>query len=462
VQASLASGATEDSGFAPKSGKSQVKEKSNSRSTKNSRKKKQTSGMSSEQSIDRHKYTDFIVSLSVKLYVICGSSLRMTVKILRLLKECKILLMEDIPSPNSIANWVQKSGSFVYESTNGDNFAGSYAVIVDESMMVGSEKLLVTLGVEAEKLDSNSLTEGDVRVLDMSVKSAWNSAGIGEVFETVSVKMASPPLYAVSDNASTISKAVRDQGYVHVRDVGHTFGLFVQQTYEKEDDFQTFIKEVNGVKFREIMRSSAYLLPPKQRTIARFMNISGTVDWAYSMLKAYDQLNAEQQEIFSFIPQYRMLINELNDVFRVVNPVLQQLKNEGLSKESLQWSLSKTSLLRLSSWKRAMSVGNLIECYIKEEYGKLSEQNKKWHVSSDIIESLFGIYKERKSPNSMNGVTKQIFFLPLLTEMKRKIPPDTTCFKHYLEDVFLKDLDLWKTNHLSENRVVKRNKLLCA
>jgi hypothetical protein len=83
--------------------------------------------------------------------------------------------------------------------------------------------------------------------------------------------------------------------------VGHTFGLFVQKLYEKSEDFQSFIKEVNGVKFREIMRSSAYLLPPKQRTIARFMNLSTTIAWAKKLLKSFPRLNEEEQAVFQFI-----------------------------------------------------------------------------------------------------------------------------------------------------------------
>jgi transposase-like protein len=171
--------------------------------------------------------------------------------------------LESIPSPNSIKNWAQKSGYSIYEDTDSRDFPEGYAAIVDESMMVGSEKLLLTPGVPSARTKEEALSAGDVRVLNMRVKPSWNSAGTGEVFESVAEKMNGSPAYVVSDNASTIRKAVRDKGYIHIRDAGHTFGLFVQQVYEKERDFQLFMKEVSGVKFREIMRPTAYLLPPK-------------------------------------------------------------------------------------------------------------------------------------------------------------------------------------------------------
>jgi hypothetical protein len=48
------------------------------------------------------------------------------------------------------------------------------------------------------------------------------------------------------------------------------------------------------------MRPCAYLLPPKQRTIARFMNFSGVVDWASNMLRVFSQLQENEQVFFVF------------------------------------------------------------------------------------------------------------------------------------------------------------------
>jgi hypothetical protein len=370
--------------------------------------------------------------------------------------------LEEIPSYTSIANWVQKSGYAVYEERGSVDYSDNYGVIVDESMMVGSEKLLLTLGVPAVKKGTTGLSIGDVKVLDMSVDKSWDGARIGKVLEKVSSQMDSPPSYVVSDNASTIRKAVRDKGYIHLRDIGHTFGLILQQVYGKVKIFQSFIKSVTRVKFQEIMRPTAYLLPPKQRTIARFMNLSGTVQWAESMLKSLAKLNDEEKHVFSFIKKYKSIIEELAEVFQVVNPVLQQLKNEGISKESLDWALPKIQSLTASRKKRISTVGQLMEEYMTTEYNKVAGLGGKVHISSDVIESMFGYYKGRKSPNTMNGVTKQIFFLPIMTKIKSNTKVDDSCIKMYLENVFLHDLDDWRKKHLFENRTVKRRKLLSA
>ena len=58
-------------------------------------------------------------------------------------------IFEKIPGYNTIEDWVKKFGLDAYNSS-GESFEGKdYANVIDESMMIGSEKLLVTLGVPA-------------------------------------------------------------------------------------------------------------------------------------------------------------------------------------------------------------------------------------------------------------------------------------------------------------------------
>lgn len=71
---------------------------------------------------------------------------------------------------------MQKSGYVLYKEVRREDFLGDYATIVDESIMVGREKLVLTLDVPAVKDCDKSLQAGDVQVLDMSVRTSWNSA----------------------------------------------------------------------------------------------------------------------------------------------------------------------------------------------------------------------------------------------------------------------------------------------
>jgi hypothetical protein len=164
------------------------------------KKKSKVYGILSQTSIERHKYTDLIVALCVELYSKCHVSFRTVSAILHILNSIFKWGLEDIPCPNSIENWVKKSGYLIYQHPWERETDKDYAEIIDESMMLGSEKMLLTLGVEAEKKDIKALQKKDVSVLNISVASSWNSAGIKKELEKTEEKVGRAPLYVISDN----------------------------------------------------------------------------------------------------------------------------------------------------------------------------------------------------------------------------------------------------------------------
>ncbi len=104
--------------------------------------------------------------------------------------------MGKLPCYNSVANWVRKLGLSVYEE---DAPQGrKYAQIIDESIMINKEKLLVVLGVPAEHT-GKPLNHEDVTVLGMHIGSCFKRDDVKEAIEKASEKSGSSPEYGVSD-----------------------------------------------------------------------------------------------------------------------------------------------------------------------------------------------------------------------------------------------------------------------
>ena len=99
-----------------------------------------------------------------------------------------------------------------------------------------------------------------------------------------------------------MNKGVRCAGITHHHDISHSLGMYLERAYKEQPDFKEFVKLMTDSKFKYNMTKIAYLLPPNQRTIARFMNLSGWVRWASKMLGVYHKLSADEQKAFSFIP----------------------------------------------------------------------------------------------------------------------------------------------------------------
>jgi hypothetical protein len=430
----------------------------------------------SDQEIDRHKYPEHIINLIHK-FVMRGCSLRLSVEILAVVNEEFGLGLLEFPCFSSVRNWLSKLGFAVYNESLEDEYPDGYACILDESMMVGGQKLLLTLGVPASKIldkdlsnDSSveflvkkslsSLTYGDIKVLDMSVASSWNGDSIGKVLEQVASKVGKAPSYVISDNASIMNKGIRDKNFIHIEDIGHSVSLAVERVYKTDEDFINFEKETASVKSSKVMCPVAYLLPPKMRTVARFMNLFSTVNWAFCMSQVLPNLDTGVRSVFSFLQKYKDLINSLQFLFVFVNIILKRMKECGLSKETIELSFIEIGKLQSSAFRNVRLVGDGLAKLFNGYREKLpNDPRVVWHCSSDIIESLFGYYKSIKSPNKMNGVTSRIFLLPLKTKTCSHKSSEMS-FKKYLESNTLAEINQWTKKHLLPNQVVKRIKTL--
>lgn len=362
----------------------------------------------------------------------------------------------------SIKNWVEKSGYSIYNEPKEKYYGEDYAIITDESMMLGSEKLLLTLGVKAHKDNDGALSFQETEVLDISVKRSWNGEKIKGVFADIENKVKKSPCYALSDNASTISKAVKEQGYEHIRDVGHTLAMFIERKYKNNDLFVAYTKAIAGVRFRENMKPTGYLLPPKQRVIARFMNIAPIVQWSKQILKCFDKLSENERAVFSFVKDHRQIIEELNEIILVCEDISACLKNKGLSYKTIKACQKTVKSMQGSKIKGVADISECFGQYLIELKNKLPDKDAIWHVSSDIIESSFGSYKNRKSCNPLDGVTRHVLILPILTRLNTKTGIININCKNALEQNLLSDLSRWSVDNLSDSMAVKRRKILKA
>ena len=242
-----------------------------------------------------------MVALSVAFYARLSVGSRQIVEIFNILNEFMGNVFGKVPAYTTIGYWTQELGLSVYKESCSLFKDKRYALIVDESMMIGSEKLLLTLAMPAINAGS-AITEKDITIVDISIAKSWNGTSIKNVLEKVADKIGHKPEYVISDNGSTVCKAVRDAGYAHHSDISHTLGMFLERVYKKEADFQELSNNVQLARFKYNMQDVAYVQPPSQRSIARFMNMSKWINWISRMQYLYHTLRDDIKSIYAFIP----------------------------------------------------------------------------------------------------------------------------------------------------------------
>lgn len=364
-------------------------------------------------------------------------------------------ILGQIPSRNTIEDWVKKCGLDIYNSSKDFKKADDYAIIVDESMMIGSQKLLLSIGVPAQHKGS-PITQEDVVILDMAVSSSWNSDGIKDRLLAAADKISNLPKYVISDNASSMTSGITRAGLVGHRDISHSLGVFLERCYKNEEDFMTYTKSMSEAQFKHNMKKIAYLLPPRQRTVARFINLSNWVRWSQKILNIYHKLTSQERAVFAFVSSNASLIDELSEVMKCINSIEKKCKQNGLSKEVIKQSLEDIQQTLFNGNSRMRTLGETICQFLKQE-GRILENEKSAHNnSSDIIESTFGTYKLRKSSNKLYGVTSFILFMPMYSQLAFSKCQKQDSFKKHLESVRLRQIQEWAKENLTTNLVTKR------
>ena len=406
--------------------------------------------------IKRHKYDELTVKICVSLAIISGVSLRGVVAIL-LCIQAELGIFEEIPSKGSIDNWLKKVGFHRYGAYESYQYEEDYCLIIDDSMMVGSQRLLIILSVKASKLNQVAISFSDVHIECIAVKKSWTGEGIEAEIQKVKEKKGKNPLYCISDSATIMLKAQNLALLTHINDCSHGFSSILEKSFKADEDFIAWQKALGQAKFKGVMKDYAYgrrsaLLPPKQRTVARFMNIDESVIWSKEILENFKNLSMEEQIAFQWVKNHQDFVtNRLTLAFELTQKILVILKNKGLSYKSIGECLK---ICKEKAYKNIKDVLQRVSIFLQNEKSKLPNKKAIWHTCSDIIESMFGKFKYNLPTNPILGVTHSVLQLNIMTQ-----PIGKTEIKSALENVFLSDLMRWKQEQLFDNQVVRKQKV---
>ena len=235
----------------------------------------------------------------------------------------------------------------------------------------------------------------------------------------------------------------------------------MKHVYNEDSEFMALTEKLGKVRLQYHLTDKTWLLPPKMRAIARFMNLSEWVAWAEKLLACYDSLDAKMKEAYSFILSYRNLVHELSICTNAILHVEKLCKCQGFGLRTN--AICQDHIIRHvigNANNRRATAGLQMLDYFKRQAALLTDNETVRHISSDIIESDFGIYKAKKSPNKLYGITSLVLMLPLYPKTIDYSVAQKQNFKVRLANVKLKDIDFWAKENLSESRVALRTRTL--
>jgi hypothetical protein len=342
-----------------------------------------------------HHYDLNTLILALHLIRYGGMSPRGCVHSLRCMYE-SLGIKDRVPSHVSIRNWMLKQGYCMLQYVKEKTKAGTWAVIVDESITVGKQRLLVVLGLElgAWKFDRGVSLE-DVVVLHMSRREEWKGPAVKAVLEEAC--QGRKVTHGTCDGGRNLLNAFDLWGMIQNPDCTHRIANILKKHLKINVDFIDMNAQITTYRREWKLGKKAPWRPPAVRGQSRFLNIFVLFDWIEKIIKTEKELPAEVKEACQWIFQKLCFFQALIELRKITTQVLEILKIQGAQ----QAPLAKVEqLLAGQEHPLLKAIFGGIKEYIEELKENSKDDPAPKICCSDIIETLFGKFKYRLKDSS--------------------------------------------------------------
>lgn len=353
------------------------------------------------------------------------------------------------PSHSSGMLWVKKVGYYCLNRPKVQ--ADDWILILDESIGIGQEKLLVILGIRASQIDfTRPLRIQDMEPIIIRSKKRWTGEDISEELEK-SKAMLGSVLYATTDGSSTLKKALRLSEISHVYDTTHAIAIMLEKLYKEDVHFKELTNMMGQMRLKLCCSKFAHIIPPNQRSKSRFLNIDILTKWSMKVLTTLtkNELTPEEKEQLQWIGDRKPFIEEMNHIIGIIEELSVLLKHNGLSNKTK--SKCSKVLKKCNKTPKQKEFNKLFTEYLDTNASKIKKLSKTLLCSSDIVETTFGKYKNELSKNPMNGITDLALIIPAFTSIL-----DDNEIKKAIDNCTCKKLKEWKAKNLCDSLSAKR------
>ena len=351
-----------------------------------------------------------VVYGALQLFLVARISFRAVCRVLSLL--ALTLGINKAPCPQTVINWViqltivrldaarQLRGLPVSQAP----FTNGLIWMIDISMGLGSGTMLAVLAIEAphHHLTPRAPSLEHARCIGVSVAESCTGDTIAALLGRLIARVGRPVAY-LKDAGSDLHKAVAlldDKGLASpcIDDISHAAAGMLKRSYQHHPTFESLVSACGRVSGKRKQTLLACLAPPSVRTKARFMHVHRLFTWADRVLKLSPPGGAKRGSILARLrvsldqlPACQALIKRFQRDAHGLLACQKILKTQGLSHATLA-QCEPLIASRPSAVLRLECAASL--AYQLGTAKTLGLDRVGLPISSDAIESLFGVAKQ--------------------------------------------------------------------
>jgi hypothetical protein len=383
------------------------------------------------------------------------------------------------PCAETIRLWLLRVGLFLLRRPLPR--CSDWVFLVDLTIQLGEHKCLVILGVRLSVLRSKGYSPDhhDVQVLSVAVLTRCDGETVAAHLGTLSQRLG-VPVQVISDHGSDVLAGIRSfrrkqqdrhRCVVETYDITHGLAILLKDQLEPDARWASFVTACRSTRQHLQQTAGSFLEPPAWRSKARFLNLESHLKWADEMLvllRGADVATLAEQlgqgvaeagrwleEELGWLREYAREVRAWSYFQKVVKVAEEEIKEAGLSRTS--WRRAKD---RLEGEGQPVGVekefrGRVLS-FVRKEGAKVPA-GQKYLGSTDVLESLFGKYKDLAAQAPCREITANVLTIPLLVT---SLTADL--LRQALETVRAQDVEEWLDEHLGASPQKKKRAVLTA
>ena len=410
-----------------------------------------------------HTYGARMISLCIQLAKKVG--LRASMEALKVVFDW-LAIHTKIPCWTSVRTWLCRMG--IDEINHSLEAHDDWIWMADHSNQIGKEKVLTILGIRACDLPPPGQTLGhnDVRVLAVVPGTQWKREDVAEQYEVLARKIGMPKML-LTDGAVELRESahvLENEGKkpILLRDLKHFAANALEHMIGPSEPFKMYLSLLGSTRSSIQQTELSHFTPPAQKPKARFMNLAATLRWGEMVLwhldhadsKARQGIDAERMNAkLGWLSDYRSEIAQWRRLDALISTSLGFINTHGIyhgASSELQSQLD--ALLQASGvdCEQSKRMSRTLIEFVLESENQLSTNDRGW-LSTEILESAFGLYKALEGQHSKSGFTS---LLASFGALLKKCSPDEV--RQGMRRTPVKELQEWVSTNLGKTLTSKK------
>jgi hypothetical protein len=358
-------------------------------------------------------------------WVLRGMSLRGTCSALDWMHEMEVEWGFHFPVPHwtTVRLWLLRLG--YYKLHRPKEQASDWVWIIDHSNQIGPEKCLVILAVRVSQLpppgEEYPLRLAQMEPIELEPVTVSNKEVVYRQLEA-NVAKTGVPRAILGDHGGDLAGGVELFRQAHpetveIYDISHKAACLLKARLEHDEQWKAFAAKAGQTKCQIQQTEWAFLVPPSQRSKARYMNLGPLIAWGVKTLAIVDNPGPEVlqygtrerlQEKLGWLCQFREPLQGWSELEQTIDVAVDFVRTQGLYRGAAK-DLRKR-LSKLSVGQNAAPLGQDLTKFVAAQARQL-RRGERLPGCSEVIESCLGKFKTLEREQAKGGFTSLLLAL---------------------------------------------------